>query len=297
MPALKAIRRFAEDLLSFQKFVLSYQETTVYQMQQVRDDVLGSRTFMEGLLEAFFDIKHSQQPVQRNILGRPKATKQQFETLTKNGKSAAVFITFETRLAGAAMSKTFELFTDFLRQNPDVLAVLVGQTGQQMFAKSDLSERANMAFPLSENLQNEADMTALLNFLLSFQNVNVFVPMFKSLVSQPPRMVNLTGENTLSDLEKTSPQDTTKKATGILFEPAYTEMKAFFEVQIVAALFRQLTQEARLANLAGRIATLEQTYYSLAQQIAKLDHEERLAKRKLQDKRQRARLSGMLLWR
>ncbi len=294
MPAIKSLRQFAEDLLSFQKFVLSYQETTVYQMQQVRDAVLGSRSFMEGLLNSFVDIKQVEDRRQARFLPHSPAKKQVFSTLTKNGQTAAVLISFETRLAGETLSKTFDMFADYLHGNPEAQPILIGQTGSQMYAKSVFSERPSRYFPLSESLQNPEEINALIKHLLMYEHVIVFTPVFKTLINQPPRMVNLTGEEAISTIENVEEKNA---GEGILFEPSPEAVRAFFEVQIVAALFRQLTQEARLATLGGRITTLEQTYYTLAQQITKIDQEERIAVRKLKDKRQRARLSGMLLWR
>ena len=287
---LKAVQFKQTGLNSLERFVQAYQEVTVYQMQRVRDVVLHNRIFMNGLLDIFVDIKQAVEKQEFGQLRANKATHVSFLTLVKNGRSAAVFLSLDSRFAGNSTRNLFQLYAKYVRANADIDLIIVGELGARLF-RNEFATKKFKFYELPEVGAGEA-LTNLTKDLLEYENVDVFTSYFQSLLQQDPIQVNITAAIPLQ--EQASLLD--RKQRAFLFEPAGKQILNFFEVQIFTALLRQTVEETRLATLGNRINTLESTYNSLEDQLFKLSKDAKKVKRKEMNKKQRQRLSGMALW-
>lgn len=291
MANLKSVQSQQSSLTSLEHFVQAYQEVTVYQMQRVRDAVLNNRIFMNGLLDIFIDIKQAQQKAEVKRLKEAGATQFSFSTLVKNGKSALVFLSLDSRFAGNSTRAVFNLFAKYLEAHQDGDIIIVGALGKRLFNARFPQIRNYTYYELPENVIGE-QLTALTKDLLQYQNVDVFTSYFHSLLEQDPVQINITAAIPLD--EQSSLLE--RQQRFFLFEPAGPEIMNFFEVQIFTALLRQTVEETRLATLGNRISTLESTYSTLEDQLSKLNKAARKAKRKEMNKKQRQRMAGMALW-
>jgi len=287
---LKAVQTQQTGLNSLERFVQAYQEVTVYQMQRVRDTVLHNRIFMNGLLDIFVDVKEAVEKQEFRQLKANKATHVSFSTLVKNAKSAAVFLSLDSRFAGNSTRNLFALFSKHIRGNQDLDLIIVGELGARLF-RNEYPNKKFKFYELPEGGVGEA-LTALTKDLLEYENVDVFTSYFQSLLQQDPIQINITAAIPLQ--EQSSLLE--RKQRAFLFEPVGKQILNFFEVQIFTALLRQTVEETMLATLGNRINTLESTYNSLEDQLFKLSKAAKKARRKEMNKKQRQRLAGMALW-
>lgn len=291
MHNLKAVQNQQSGLSSLERFVQAYQEVTVYQMQRVRDTVLNNRIYMNGLLDIFVDIKQAQQKEEVKKLKESGATRFSFSTLVKNGRSAAVFLSLDSRFAGNSTRAVFGLFAKYVTEHPDNDVMIVGALGERLF-RSTFPDRTHYTFyELPENVVGE-QLTTLTKDLLQYENVEVFTSYFQTLLDQKPVQINITAAIPMDEQTHLEGRQNRR----FLFEPAGKEILNFFEVQIFTALLRQTVEETRLATLGNRISTLESTYSALEDQLFKLGKAAKKAKRKEMNKKQRQRLSGISLW-
>lgn len=293
MQNLKSVHSQQSGLNSLEHFVKAYQEVTVYQMQRVRDTVLNQRSFVHGLLDIFIDIKQSyQQREMKRLKKQPEAITQiSFSTLIKNGRSALVFLSLDSRFAGNSTRDVFGLFKNYLDEHPDSEVIIVGNLGARLFRNAYPERDPHRLYDLQESAKDD-EVVALINDLLEYQNVDIFTSYLESLIEQRPVKINVTAAIPLEDQEEL----VERQRRHFLFEPADEKILNFFEVQIFSSLMRQTVEETRLATLGNRITTLENTYNSLEQQLTILAKTAKKAKRKEMNKKQRQRLAGISLW-
>lgn len=291
MQNLKYVKSQRSGLTSLEHFVRAYQEVTVYQMQRVRDTVVNQRNFLHGLLDIFVDVKHAVQQQEIRKLKEDKATTMSYSTLVKNGRTAYVFLSLDSRFAGNSTRAVFSLFKAAYEQNPAVDLIIVGELGLRLFRATFPGVDNYKFYEMRENTQ-ESEVTALTNDLLEYENIDVFTSYFQSLIEQKPVRINITAAIPLEEQQ----QILERQKRDFLFEPTGRKILNFFEVQIFSSLLRQTVEETKLATLGNRITTLESTYSTLEKQLHILAKTARKVKRKEMNKKQRQRLAGMSLW-
>ncbi len=262
----------------FQQFATAYQQLTVFQLQSKREAVLNSRTYMDGLLNVFVDLKAS---LGAEALENEQAI--QFSTLTKNGKSAAVLLTFETKFSSAATQAVFSSFQNYVKQNK-VEPVVGGEVGKTLFANAFPAKTDYAYYPLHESTTQREAVADMSKFLLQFETVTVFTPYFYSLVTQLPTKKTITGDIVIGEHK---PSDTKR----FIYEPEGEKILRFFEVQIFATLLWQALREANLATLGSRVTTLETIQSNTESLLSKLSLEHRKQHQYLSNKKQRLRLA------
>jgi len=291
MPNLKSVHYQQSGLSSLENFVKAYQEVTVYQMQRVRDAVLNQRSFMNGLLDVFIDIKQDVQTREFKKLKSQDTARLSYSTLIKNNKTALVFLSLDTRFAGNSTRQVFNLFREHLEKYPIGDVIIVGALGERLFRSAFPQHTNYKMYELKESIM-EQEVSTLINDLLEYQNVEIFTSYFESLIQQRPVKLNVTAaipiENQKLLIER--------QKRHFLFEPTGEKILNFFEVQIFSGLLKQTIEETRLATLGNRITTLENTYDSLERQLIVLAKVAKKVRRKEMNKKQRQRLAGISLW-
>lgn len=291
MANLKNVRTQQSGLSSLENFVKAYQEVTVYQMQRVRDAVLSQRSFMNGLLDVFVDIKQAVEAEEFKRLRKTGATRLSYSTLSKNGRSGRVLLSLDTRFAGNSTRQVFELFRAHVEKYPEGDIIIVGALGERLFRNAFPGLKIHKFYEFKEGAVEE-EINSFVNDLLEYENVDIFTSYFESLIQQRPVKLNVTAAIPVDDPNLL----TERKQRRFLFEPTGDKILNFFEVQIFSSLLRQTIEETKLATLGNRITTLENTYDSLEQQLTVLAKVAKKAKRKEMNKKQRQRLAGISLW-
>ncbi len=291
MHGLKTITNDIQFLSSMDQFVSAYQELTVFQMRQRRDAIVNSRAFTNGLLDVFVDLKQSIKGFLEEQVGTGAKEVITLETLQKNDKHAAVFLTFDTKFAGQTMRAVFAEFQRHLSAHPEFQPVVVGEIGKWLFEEHFGSTRPYQYFALTERSLSDDLLLELTKQLLQFGHITVFNPYFLSLIDQVPSTTNLTG-----DIPLVSQEIEQRMKRRFLYEPSGEAMLSIFERQIMAALLKQTVRESLLAVLGARITTLESTRLNVDRTTRLLKRASRKQQRAQSDTRQRERMAGSSLW-
>ncbi len=296
MPDIKKIQASENSLKTIGDFFSAYQKLTIYQMKKNRNATINSREYFNGLMGTFVDLK---QDVKR--LFKPKKTDPKilsFSTLSKNGKTVSVVLSFETKFSTETNRKTVTFFRENT-QEKDTDLVIVGATAKRLFQESFPEEKNFEFFELIEEAVDLKQNIELLKHLLAYEQIDIYNPYYISLMQQQPQMDTISGDITLSDSKKTDSTDddtSPQKIKRFLIEPAKETIMHFFEVQILSALFQHKIKETHLANLGSRIKTLQNTQDNLEREMEKLKYLKLKTLRKKANKKQRNRLSGMRFW-
>lgn len=273
-------------LTAFTQFISAYQEITVTQMQTQREVIVKNRSYTEGILDVFVDLKQSLR------FQKDKKSQFSFTTNKKNDREVSVFLSFETKFSTSISRKVFEDYMEYVRSHTTDI-VIAGEVGRRLYLESNGDINQIHYLPLSETTSFDKDITALADYVLQYERVTVFNPYFISLVEQTTRMTNITGDIPLHESESSLQERQQRK---FLYEPEGEKILQFFEAQVCASLLVQSVQEARLATISGRITSLERTYNQVESALYALNNQELKYKRARTNKKQQQRLAGMKLW-
>ncbi len=257
-------------------------------MQKNRTATVNSRTFSQGLIDAFIDVKQTiknlwQQDKKHDTLS--------FSTLTKNGKSAAVFLSFETKFSTETTKRAFDYFIASTRKTKTDL-IVTGASGKRLFRERFPVGTPFTYFELTEKLTKVNQNLSLVEYLFGYERVTIYYPFFVTIMNQEPQHSTISGDIPLGEVEKEREQE----KRHFLFEPDKKEILHFFEIQILASLLQQKLKEAHLATLGARVTTLQGTQQNLEDRLAQLQQTTMRTLRNKDNKRQRNRLAGMRFW-
>ncbi len=286
MSSVKQLQLEEASLHTIGNFFSAYQKLTIYQMQINRDNTINSRKFFQGLLDTFVDLKQDL----KRFIKTDSNNKQilSFSTLTKNGKTVSVFISFETKFSTSTNRIALQFFRDSIADaSTDI--VIVGSTAKRLFKEFFPTNTEFVYFDLTEKNNDLRSNIDLMKHLLEYEQIDVYNPYYVSLMEQKPQFEAISGDISVS-------QTAEQEKKHFLFEPDKKKILHFFEVQIMSNLFQHKIKEAHLANLGSRIATLQNTQNNLEKEIEKI-RGLKLKKLKYKaNKKQRNRLSGMRFW-
>jgi len=258
------------------------QEIAVMRIAQVRNKVLATRAFEEGLSSIYSSVVSSNQ----QMLAKTKRA--QF----KKKESAAILLATNERLTGNITAKTADQFIDFTASHAASDVIIIGQVGREMWQHRRVGSPF-FFFDLPEQSVSMHQIQPLLQQLLQYQELTVFYPRYTSVVTQAPTIRSLG-----SVIESTTQVSAARQPefTQYLFEPSLKKVVKFFNDQIFSIVIKQLFEEAELATLGSRITAMENSAFNIRNSLDTLIHLEQQHKRRVNNNRQRERLAGMQLW-
>ena len=258
------------------------QEIAVMKIGRVRNAVLATRAFEEGLSAVYSSVLTSHK--------RALAEEQEIEEV--EGKAAAILLSTNERLAGSITRTTANEFIDFTDNNSDVDVIIVGQVGRDTWEV----KRPNspyLFFDLPQQAVSMRQIRPLLRQLLEYQDLTVFYPRFSSVVTQQPVVRQLgSALETAAQLRHTKPLESTR----YLFEPSLEQVLDFFNTQIFSIVVKQLFEETELAILGSRITAMENAAFTIKRKLVSMEQLANQTRRRDRNKHQRERLAGMHLW-
>lgn len=288
MATLKAVKHHHEFATQLYGLVDITQGIAVMRMQQVRSSVLTTRTYMEGIISVFREVRRShRKEVDRLIAEKKKLPFQ----VKKKRDSICILLTASGKFSGQLTRKVFAEFIEHVKTVKCDVAV-VGITGRELVGEFFKDDIRPQYYNLDLEKPTREQLAELLIHILEYENITVFTGKFESLVSQVPTAYNITGYDMLR-------QETTDSQNihNFLFEPSLHEIISFFVAQVTATLMRETLDESKLANLGSRIMVLESSRSSITSQISKLEKVVRRMKRRVESRKQANRLSSMHFWR
>jgi len=296
MSSLTNIREEQQFLGIFHEFMMTYQQLAAIKMQQIRDQILQTRRYMDGLADVFVDVESAHKLALKRLTETQKKTSGQVQTVRlrtrkKNGLTALVLVTPDTKFSGAINRSVFEEFSKALAAESQAQIFIIGQVGAQLFAER-FSNQEYESFHLPQTINKIGDLKELLKKLIDYEKVDVFYPRFFTLIKQKAVVTNVTGNLSFAPTQ----EEKEREKRDFLFEPELSSMLKFFEMQIFTSLLQQTINESYLANLGSRIVTLESATQGVSQEFNKLQRQAENLEKSIKNKKQRAQLAGIALW-
>lgn len=285
----KIILTEIELVASFKVLAEAYEEISVMKMQRVRSSVLRTRDFLAQLSEVFDDVKVSYEKYILSLLKQKKDSKViRFSTGNKTGTSISVFISANGKLYGDITQKVFRYFIESIRNKYSDI-VIVGRTGRDLYDESG-NKKVYRYFEIPDLDVKLEHLKELIDYILKYENVEVFYGSFVNIVSQKAMLSRITGE--------VSAQKETREPHELkfLFEPTLEKLFQFFQTQFTASLFKQTVHESHLSSLASRITAMEEALTNIDVRLVDLDREKNKIRRLTSNKKQNQTMSGISLW-
>ncbi len=268
----------------------TYEELSVMEMQKIRNSVLATRAFYNGLSTVYYEVKKSYKNDIAVLLKKhgEKEAKRML-IFSKNGKAVSVLVSANTKLYGDIINQTFNYFINNIqKENSDL--VIIGRQGKELYESSGRNLPFKY-FELPDMKYSLSDIQPIIAHILSYEKINLYYGLFKSLMNQVPQLTNITGDEPFDETEVID------ENVKYLFEPSLERTLTFFESHIVGAFFSQLILDSRLARLASRIKAMEESLDRVDLETKLLTQAKRKILRLEDNNRQLTRMSGLSLWR
>jgi F0F1-type ATP synthase gamma subunit len=277
-----------DQLVDMHTLVQTFEEIAAIRMRKIRSAVLSSREFNDGLAVIYQDIKSSyrrqidQLMASKNIKNTGKLT-----LIKRNGKSASVFLSANTKLYGDIIQRTYQAFSQYIMTHPcDV--IIIGRLGSQLFEEENPRVHYTyFEFPdMSFNIDN---LGQLINQLIGYEKIFLFYGKYDSMEAQSPMMLDVYGEQ--REVESVKGDN-----IRYIFEPTLENIIIFFEAEIFASVVEQTVRESELAKLASRMINLDAASENVKKALGDMNHLKRVLFHRENNKKQNEMLSGMRLW-
>jgi F0F1-type ATP synthase gamma subunit len=291
MPSTEPLANEINLVKALEILVQTYEEVYVMRMQKAREGVLASRSFMEGLLETFSEVKWA---YQRKLIQEGKKASQvsQLWKQPKPKQLVAVLLTAKRRLSTELDQQVFDAFWQFTLKQPQADLIIVGDIGKQLFDFHNRNQRNYTYIELSQAQLQTAELWRIINLIIDYEHVYIFYPRFINILRQEQATANLSGDQ---PLQASAPPGQTPGLT-FLFEPKVEELKFFFESQMLGTLFKQTGEESYLAQLGSRIQGLETAVHKIDDRLKQLDYQFRKSLKIQKNKKQLQTLTSISFW-
>lgn len=282
----KQIKDELEANLALKTLTEIYEDIAVVGMQNIRQKVLTNRIFLEGV-SSLYSLAKAAFIKQLVSIKDKHLRDKETDFLKRNGKTIAVFISGNHTFLGNIIIQTYRTYMDVISKIDCDYAVM-GKIGSYLLKDAKLP-KPFADFPLDDYELSDPKVKLALQFIARYQKIIIVYPKFITLLSQEPQVEDISGGIVID--EKKS-----KKAKSYFFEPSPKEVIAYFEGEIIEALFRQKLLEAILARYGSRLTMMD----SASKKIGKIIEENRKINRKIERNDDNRKLfgyfAGISLW-
>lgn len=265
-----------------------YQGIAALRMNQIRENVLKTKEFIDGVAEIYEHAKRDYIATLQKELNKAK-TKDEvagINFIKRNGKTLKVFLSANEHLYGSLIIDIWKKFAADVRKEPSEILV-VGKFGKSLAEAEDFGQKVNY-FDLADDNPSIEEIHKLITFVTDYERVIVFYGKVVTALTQEPDKSEITSGVTLE-----RPVSSDKK---YLFEPSAKEIIVFFEKEILAAFFNQKLLEHQLSRFSSRMVAMDQASQNAGILTKKLKSDLIHVRRRLQNVSQLEVFSGMSLW-
>jgi F0F1-type ATP synthase gamma subunit len=298
----REIEQEAIRLQNLKILIETYEEIAANQMRKNRSAVLANRVFNEGLVSIYQEIKQSYKTQLANlqILKRSMQKTHSASLMSRNGRTICLLLSANTGLFGDIIARITAQFIDFVKTR-DVDIAIIGRIGRKIFDEYRIGKKY-FYFDVPDLHPDQSIIEQLTSFLIRYEKIYIFYGKFESVGVQRPTILDVTGEESLSqkiDHTNKSPEQTTTPQVmpvKYLFEPSLEEVMIFFEQQIFASIIEQTVKESELAKFASRMITLDSATENVKSKIREVVYQRQVILHRQRNKRQQELLYGLSLW-
>ncbi len=287
MQNLNDIKKEIDYVDNVRSFLRIYEEIAVMKMKKIRESVTATRAFADDLYPIFISVKEL---YKHEVSKHAIDSEYVYSTVNKTGKDLAVIVTPNERLVGDVGENVFNNYKNSSVYSKPHSLIVIGRSGKKIASSFGLEGKYKyFDFPEKTNQEN---YELLLDTIIRYQYVQVFYPKFLSFIEQVTVEDGLSGE---AEEKYQSSNEVVK--TNYIVEPSVESVLNFFEVEIFSTIFKQKLYECELAKYGSRISAMESAIASSETRLKRLKAERFIFLKRLDNKLQQERLSGVALWR
>lgn len=276
------------ELGNFQSLTETFTEIAATKMQRVRDSVVKSREYVDGINVIFGDVKTTYDVEIKRL------SKSGTQSVRKhNGKTATVFISANTGLYGDIVRRVFYKFVEEVKKSPTD-AVVIGKSGKKMVTEEGVKLENVSFFDFPDDAIDFESLKPIMAHLTQYEKVVVYYGKFESIVNQAPTASDITGGTSVSQQQTAT--NSPQVAASYLIEPTLEEVMTFFENEIITSVFVQTVHESQLAKFASRMLYMDSANQRIKDQIKATEFEKQRLKHLSSNKKQLQTLSSVSLW-
>lgn len=269
---------FTKQLLNL---VQANQEIAVMRIGRLRDEVIKNREISKGLATVYSTVRSSHQTYLKKQKKEEKI-------------SAMLIISTNKRLSGAISANSIRFGLKHAAENPDEKVIIAGRLGKQRFEEKFPGRKFDF-FDVDTEKADLQTMAPLIKKALSYGQLTVFYPEYDNAIHQVP-VKRIIGEDLAAQEAQQTSKGKEQQIVSYFFEPSLQDIVGFFDDQIFALVLQQLFTESDLALVGSRITAMELAANVIGEELKNQEKIRRRNKKQLQNKKQRERLAGMILW-
>lgn len=273
MKTYKSLVIETKNNLDMQSLFEVYEELAAVNIRKIKDSVLSSRQYYEGLTNLWDGVGS-------DVL----------EVIEMSQKEAAVCITANAGLFGDIIDKTFLPFLEFIKKS-SVDVYIVGKVGEELMR--ELGENVPYhTFSLSDDKIEEDVFREIILKVISYKKVHFFYGKFKSVAIQDPDVAKVSGRFLPEPGEKANMNKDAKFS--YLYEPSLWHVSQVFG-EVLASVLEQLLKESQLAKFGSRLMHLHDSIENVQKKVSGLQKEKRSMRKKNINKKQNSMISGLIV--
>ncbi len=282
MHQLAEIKRNLETIQTISTITTVYQETSRMKMNQIRDGVLETRKFLEGISSVHYRAKKS-------YAWKSKKENRDISFLRRNKKTVIVFLSSNERFYGNLIAEIWRNILNHLNDNEADLFV-TGKIGRTLAENARQRIKFEYSY-LSDEKTAIQEVRPIIDFIKKYEKILVMHGKFLTTLLQKPFASNVATSINLEEGDEKSPS-----IKDYLFEPSPRAILEFFETEMISALFNQALLEHRLSKYAARMIAMYQANENIKNEQKKLKKLQKQITRELLNKKQLEAFSGFGLW-
>lgn len=266
----------------------AYAQIASFRIKKMRDTVLITRSFLGEVSLVFQSVLQSYRAEAEKLAKKSGGIKgKKITFLSHNGRTAAVFLSANSRLYGDLIARTFETFAAEVGKQ-DLEVTIVGKYGLSLF-EDRFVDKPFSYFDFPDAATDQNALKTLITHLAQYEEIRFFYPQFQNAVTQKPTILRLTAGEVITQ-EKTG----SEVKQSYLFEPSLEAILAFFETQIFSSLIEQTIKESQLAKFASRVLSMDRASEKIREELARVEITKLKLRHQLVNKKQTQMLTTIM---
>lgn len=274
---MRSIKKVKEEIINISQIksiVEVFEEISAIRMKDIRDEILGSRDFLERLANLSNEVGSD------------------LSSIDGNSKSASIYLSSSGGMYGELPEKVFNAFLEHTKNNKTEIFIF-GKQGKDYISKYRPNLKFNY-YELDDRKKSSELVAESLKVLSYFGQITVFYGKFKNLVNQESRTQSIMG-NYEDKFNKISKKDLEEKRFKHIYEPSVNDVSKKFATEIKTSVFEGMIKENDLAKTASRLMHLDKAFESINQKLAILEITKNRENKKMEDKKQQERIKRIWL--
>lgn len=282
-------KEFTENLkatTSIKTITSIYEEIASLRMNQLKDEVARTSTFLDGVAEIYNHAKSAYIDLIKSQKIKKEKVYKELKFIKRNGKTVLVFLSANEHLYGDLILNIWDKFREDKKAAASDAAV-VGTFGKYLVKNESEVDQNIKYFDLDDDKPTQDQVNKILSYISKYEQIFVYYGKFITVLNQLPTKEQISGGTTLEQKGK---------AKKYLFEPSPLKILEFFETEIISALFNQKIFDHQLSRFASRMVAMHQATENANEIIKKLDRQYKSIRRRTLDKKQQDIFAGIGLW-